>query len=465
MKIVEQRSTMRRSALPLYGAITLLISAAAVLGRDFLDSDPLWHTWVGLQILAGRIPYFDTFSWTAPGAVWIAHSWLAEAIMAIFYSMLSWPGIRVLAALLTWCTGLAAWYAAREVAGRPTLVSAVPLVLAVTAVTVYNNYRPHLFSAVLAVVFVAVLERADKGHSGWLWLLAPLTALWANLHAGFIFAPLIPLPYLVRWLLAGRGTGVVLPWLAVLLAPLANPYGPSLLQDHLRLLQTGIVQRYGVEYRSPDFHDPLALLSIGGSAVAAMALPWQTSQERARLGLLALLFLATLYSVRNIFVFLPVAAVFLSGRIRETVRPPGTPSLARLRTVTLALLLTSLVALAYMAWIRVPRDTGALPPTDEGQAILQTVRQPLFNDMTASGWLIVNSVPVFVDSRMEMYPARIIQDYVDLYSLSRDPRPILEAYRIASAVVRTGSPLAIWLDAAGWRTAYRGPHWTVFWRP
>lgn len=465
MKAEGPPPTTPNIGLLAYGLATLAISSAVIAGPDFLDGDPLWHTWAGLQVLRGRIPHFDTFTWTAPGATWIAHSWLAEAVMAAFYTAFSWPGIKLMAALIIWSVGLAAWWAASQVTGRPTLVSAVPLALAVTVITVYNNYRPHLFSALLAVLFVAILERADKGQKRWLWLLVPLTALWANLHAGFILAPIIPVPYLLRWLLEGHRLSTVLPWLALLVAPLANPYGVSLLQDHLQLLQSGIVQKYGVEYRSPDFHDVLALFSVGGSAVAAMAASWRTPQDRSRLALTAMLFLATLYSVRNLFVYVPVVAVFLAGRLRQAEHPPATPGLGRLRLASLAILLAMLVALAYLAWLRLPRDTGALPPPDEGQAILQAVRQPLFNDMTAAGWLIVNGVPVFIDSRMEMYSPQAIQDYVDVLTLAHNPQATLDRYRIASAVVRTASPLATWLETAGWQVAYRGPHWSVFWRP
>ncbi len=453
------------AVLPFYALTTLLISSAVLLGRDFLDGDPLWHTWTGLQVLAGRIPHYDTFSWTAPGSPWIAHSWLAEAAMAVFYLLLSWDGLRLLSALTIWGVGLASWWAASEIAGKPTWVSMVPLAISTAAISVYNNYRPQLFSTLLAVAFVATLERADRGRGQWLWLLVPLTALWANLHAGFIFAPIIALPYLVRWLLNGRGLGAALPWAAMAIAPLLNPYGAALFQDHLRLLQSGIVQRYGVEYRSPDFHDPLLLLSMGGSAVAAMALSWRTPQERARLALLSLLLVAALYSIRNIFLYLPVCAVFLSARLKELEHPPASRWLAGVRFTALALLAALLVALPVVAWTRVPRDTGALPPPEEGRAVLESVRQPLFNDMTAAGWLIVNGVPVFIDSRMEMYTPQAIRDYVDLVGLSKDPRALLDRYGISSALVRSSSPLAHWLEAAGWLPAYRGPHWSVFWRP
>ncbi len=46
--------------------------------------------------------------------------------------------------------------------------------------------RPHLFTLLFIVIFLALLERAREGRTRMLLFLPPLTILWTNLHGGFI---------------------------------------------------------------------------------------------------------------------------------------------------------------------------------------------------------------------------------------------------------------------------------------
>ena len=75
-----------------------------------------------------------------------------------------------------------------------------------------------------------------------------MTALWANVHASFFFAPLIALLFALedRWYLKAA--------VVAALAPLLNPYGPHLYVHVFRYLtDTDLLSRIG-EFQSFDFH-------------------------------------------------------------------------------------------------------------------------------------------------------------------------------------------------------------------
>ena len=98
-------------------------------------------------------------------------------------------------------------------------------------------------------------------------LVAAFSALWANLHASFFFAPLIFGIYAVgRY---GKKGWQWFAWAAAisLIAPLANPYGWRLYQHIFRDLTDSDLLSRIAEFQSFDFHTAGA-----GQIVAALIL-------------------------------------------------------------------------------------------------------------------------------------------------------------------------------------------------
>ncbi len=58
--------------------------------------------------------------------------------------------------------------------------------LAVGASSMHFLARPHLFTLLLLPVCLWVVEADRRENTRWLWALIPVTALWTNLHGGFV---------------------------------------------------------------------------------------------------------------------------------------------------------------------------------------------------------------------------------------------------------------------------------------
>ena len=84
------------------------------------------------------------------------------------------------------------------------------------------------------------------------------------------------------------------------------------------------------------------------------------------------------------------------------------------------------------------------------------IAMPVFNDYSFGGYLIFRGVPVFIDSRAELYGDAFLQNY------SRIMRPdtaalkaTLEKYRIGWTILKPDSPAVVVLDLLpGWRRVY-----------
>ena len=56
----------------------------------------------------------------------------------------------------------------------------------VDASKIHYLARPHLFTLVLLPTGFWLLDRDRNRHEPLVWLLVPISALWANLHGGFL---------------------------------------------------------------------------------------------------------------------------------------------------------------------------------------------------------------------------------------------------------------------------------------
>ena len=118
--------------------------------------------------------FTDRFSFTAYGNFFWNHSWLAQAVFYLLYSVGGFPLLTAFCATLT----LAAWALVWRQMQGPLDMRLVLFAVACAGATTIWSVRPQVFSIVM-LPLVAILVARDR----W-WLIPPAIALWANLHAG-----------------------------------------------------------------------------------------------------------------------------------------------------------------------------------------------------------------------------------------------------------------------------------------
>ena len=72
--------------------------------------------------------------------------------------------------------------------GASPLFAVATTFLAVGACNVHYFARPHLFTLMLVPLCAWILDRDAERRDWMLWLLVPITAVWTNLHGGFLAA-------------------------------------------------------------------------------------------------------------------------------------------------------------------------------------------------------------------------------------------------------------------------------------
>jgi hypothetical protein len=289
-------------------SIATLLTCSLAFSLPFAEPDLWGHVQFGRDVLEYGLPRTTSYSFTADGYTWINHENLSEVAFALsvdqfgVWSLLAGKcllGLVIVAAI--------GWRARRR--GVSWLVIATVSLLFSATIGSYWQVRPQLVSFGCFALLLLLLDAAFRGWQDhwhlpwcarlarhqvdsaqtiptrrlhWLWLAAPLFALWANAHGGFVAGYCIFVAYLLArcaefWIVQRRESLHTIGLLSAVaivagLSTLATPYGIDL---HRWLLSSLHSPRPEITEWHPLGLDSEALIPfvvLGLATVAALAL-------------------------------------------------------------------------------------------------------------------------------------------------------------------------------------------------
>jgi len=473
----------RRLVLPV--TIGMIFILALV---PLTDPDLFWHLANGRLIWSTHnIPRTDPFSFTMYGKEWVCHEWLTEVIMYGLYK------VSPAALIIATAAVIAATFALLAARCRTSpFIAAFCVALAALTSTPSLGARPQMLSLFLASLTFYIVEGGAP-----LWTLVPLSALWANLHAGFFTGTAIVGVYLLgkaieTWGAQDRREGsqavkqLFFTVIGMALAPLVNPYGIRLLIYPFQTLASSAMRELIVEWFSPDFHklvfQPLALLLL--AIIASLAL----SKKRPSVTHLILLLgttYAALNSGRHVPLFALVAAPVLSEQIasiqvsREVEKSSvvnarkssnddrAVPKLLarqpsrRFAIIFAAVLIVFLISCCTWRLYTILTKNEAVQMAQYPVEAVNFMRKAdltgnLFNQYRWGGYLIWRGEKVFIDGRADVYGDDFLHQYADLYHAKAHPAEVFQRYDIGYVLIEADCSLAILLEeSAGWDKIYQ----------
>ncbi|MGC8838558.1 MAG: hypothetical protein ACP5UM_09090 [Anaerolineae bacterium] len=448
--------------------------------RPAADWDMWWHLRSGEAIVQARaIPLTDPFSHTRFGHPWVDQSWLAQVGL---YGLYRLGGFGALALGLA-CAVVATFALVFWTSPGHLYVRAVGVLLAALASAVFWSVRPQVASLFLTAAVWALVRRYRGRGGRALWLLPPLFALWANLHAAWMAGLLLlacgvvgeaanalafsgrsgPIPSRTSPLPQGvgevRGGPLALAGLLSAAAVSLNPQGPRMLLYPFQTVGIGALQQFIQEWASPDFHrlDFHPFLWLWLATAWALAL---SPREKDWGDLLAFaLFSALAFTAgRNVALFAVVAAPFLTEHGTAVLEPAlqrlaGTSTGgARLAPLNWGIAVLVALSVGARAWTgaldptTVAREQEARFPVQAAEAILrERPPGPLFNSYNWGGYLLWRLYPayqVYVDGRTDLYGDEVLGEYLRVVLLEPGWEEVLARRGIRLVVVEAGGPLA-----------------------
>jgi hypothetical protein len=303
------------------------------------DGDTGWHIRVGDWIREhGAFPRQDFLSFSKEGAPWFAWEWGAELAMSYLHGLAGLKGVVLGLGLLIPAYLMVVFRHAIWRGATPLILLPVML-MASGSSAIHYLARPHLVTLLFLAVAMWIIEADRRRESGRVWLLVPLSLVWANLHGGFLSLVaclgMVSAGYVLgkRWARARRYGVLAAACLAV---SIVNPYGYHLHEHILAYLRSDWIRNAVDEFQSPVFRSE-AMLLYEILLIASLVCVYRTVRRGNWADALLVIGWAhlSLSSVRHVPIFLlvaaPVLAEELSGWWRELI--PGLPRRAVLRTL------------------------------------------------------------------------------------------------------------------------------------
>jgi hypothetical protein len=264
--------------------------------------------------------------------------------------------------------------------------------------------RPHVLAWPMIALWTVLLAKAsESGRPPPLWT-ALLLTIWVNLHGSFPIAALIGAALafdalmvakwktLREWLIFGGACLVAICLNANGLAGILQPF-------HIATLKTlNLIAEWlpSTPSYTPNFYGVfLAVLGV---------LLWNgTRVPLGRLALLLAMLCLAFIQVRHQGWFAIVAAVLLPPLLGTKAEPSG-------RLAPLALLAAPLLLIRAL-WPLTPPETDANPRHLLAAIPPELRAQPVFNEYTLGGPLILAGIRPYIDGRSELYGDDFMNDY------------------------------------------------------
>jgi hypothetical protein len=460
-------SILRRGlAFPDLCVAMLFVTIAALACLSPAQSDTFWALRAGQDIWhTGRIPLVDTYSYTAAGRPWPNHEWLWQAIAYAMYWLGGFPLLSAFSsAVLT-----AAYAIAYRLTSGPRGIRLALLSVATTLGAIGWSLRPQIVTLLFVSLLLWLLFRPRY------WLIPPLFALWANLHGGVVFGGGILLLSTGYCLVADRSRfwplalTTAIAGAATLLTPLGLDLWVFIVRWSLAARLTGVSE-----------WDPMVLAGARGllatacglSFVVLAALRWKAAADRLPLVIALATLLAALRAIRNVPMFLLVAAIASSqilgrrlasapARIETASTKPRKDNPRANLSILIAWLAVAITTVAA-CWMLPIAHLGWRPLSSSAAAAIAACPEPIYNSYEAGGFLVwfVPGKRVFIDSRHDPYPVELIIADRELEQ-GRKSSILFEEYDFKCAVVAQGSGLGETLQKSRYRPRYRDSQWLV----
>ena len=453
-------------------AMAILLPGIATLVARLRMTDLAYHVRIGEDILTtGGIPRVDTYSFTTQGAAWLDQQWGAQIILALIHRAGGWEGMTVARTLLTMATFLFVFLACRA-RGRSIRTSALLTLGGFVISMVALPMRPQLLALPL-LALAAWIVASREAHPRRMWWLPVIAAVLANVHGSFVVIPLLAgaswLGDVTRKRATARTTLAITG--VTLAATLFNPFGFGVWTYAYDLATNPVIRNSITEWQPLDVSDyPGILVFVSFAAFVAYLARRPRSLPVDDLLILGVLLFMALSAQRSIALWGVIAPTVIAASVGAA--SPDRREVRRGSAVPAILVAASLVVLliALMPWWRTDRPASLfqdvpLRATSAVEEQLPAGTRLLVHQPWGS-WLLyaVPDIPLFLDSRIEIVPQDVWDDYDAVAFAGAEWREALERREVEAILAKKESwPLIPFLrDDEAWRVTYEDDEAVLF---
>lgn len=461
----------------------ILFSSVFLFGTRMLnlDGDIFRHLSIGRFVVQNSfIPTTDIFSHTVNGTKFSPHEWLAGLLFYLVYSVANVKGLVFLAATIIAFTFLFVYKKVFSLS-QNSLFAYLLTALGAMGTALHWIVRPHLFSMLLTVVWIVLLDKVEKESVKKVILPIFFVMLfWVNTHGEFIFGFLIILSYFAGaiwdWITENNQLtrtqiiNMVTVAFVAFVASIINPVGIRVWGTILNYVGNNYLVSNTLEYQSPNFINPAFGILLILITLSILLLGFRERPIRAKyIILLAGITLMTLVSARNVHLYGVVAPITL-GATFVTNKQFGIFTAAESviskfdknkNNVLWPIIIMCLVGtlLANNMFGNSIKFSPSFFPIEAVRWLKENPQQGNgYNFFSWGGYLIYNLWPektVFIDPQTDVYGETVTRKYVTVYNSDPGWQNIFGEYDLKWAILPPGTPIESSLIGIGWQIKYQ----------
>lgn len=456
-----------------WAASAVLVPVLVSLMGRMVAIDLAYHIRAGDLIIGhGALPRIDTFTFTMAGHPWLDQQWGAQVLLALAHRVGGFATLGVLRTALIGSSFALVYRTCRARSARPKIAALLTMGGFLVSLQTLA-LRPQLFALPLFAGTLFLIATRDR-HPFRVWLIPVLAVVWSSVHGSFVLTPLIVGLAVLEDIYARDRQGarrLIIVGIVTVAATFVNPFGPHVWTYAYDLSTNPIIRKTVTEWAPIDLSSfagvaffATAAGIAGWLAVRGVRTPWTW------LVWVGVFFFLTLPAGRGVIWWGLVAPMAVSGMIsaRSSLdeREPSGRGLDRAGSGMLNLAVVGTLVAAIVVALPYWRD---VPPTRLLSEAPQGLVTAAAADLPAGSRLVVPqpwgswfefalpSMPVFVDPRIELFPASVWDDYTVLRNAGTGWAAVLDRWRADAIVIDTRDwPLAAQIAKdPGWRLAYR----------
>ena len=421
----------------LFLTFTFIIMCSIFLfsyGNDFY-----WHLKTGEYIINNnKIPHIGIFSYYAMNnhLTWISHEWLFEVIIYLYKNLFSNYGAIIYIIFSLIILSFLLWKLNQENFIKYPFYT---IIWAVVSMLILANKilpRPHLISYILFAVTILIAFQIQKGKSNKIIFLVPIISiLWSNIHGGssnlsYIIYGIFLLDSIRRKdkeLSKKYLTALVLSLLFIMI----NPHGIKMIFYPYQNMT------YKVMLSCIDEWQRLNIFSIDGIfyLLFIISIIYILFKNRKQVSLLTILLISifTLLAIKSTR-FMPYLLIVSTSIIPNYIQT----SKFKIDIIPI-FIFAVLVFIILTITIVIPQVNNSFKRISDDMIkyLKEKENLVLYNSYNLGGYLIYKDIPVFIDSRADIY---INCNFSDVCQIEKGYQPnLLEKYNFNTLIIENKS--------------------------
>jgi hypothetical protein len=426
-----------------------------------VDGDLAWQCWLGKTILTThRIPRaLGSEVYTAVGAPWVPQEWLFSIFAYLGTSTIAW---KIFAASAAFCALGTLFFVSYRAMLRGAAPLDVAFVAMLTGIAMVDSFGVR---AQVVVWFMLALMLFFLDNDGpLLWIVVPVAALWSNMHASAMLAPVLTAASALGRLIEDKAltqrvkrAGFVA--IAVIPAICCNPFGVGLPLYAISLLGNPIT-KYISEWRITDIGADSFYAGSLPLLIAAVVFGIRSCKKTMVEDILifTIFVFILFFAARNIPIFAIVVAPIVAAN-RKTAFP-SIEEATNIKIPDFALPLmvgVCVIAIVYRLYGSKYRMEQRMPVQEVFALTKIPGERRVFcsNFAWCSFFLGYPHVRVFLDGRADPYPLRVWKDYAGIAFVQPNWMKLLNDYKVDSVIDKHYSDLDQALELSNkWQDAF-----------